>query len=787
VKKSIFIVVILTILSLVSFAQNREIYFKFSVHSRTELNKLTRIISIDNVQNKTVFAYANEKEFQNFLKLGYSYQILPNPSSLVEAKMASSREQMRNWDSYPTYDAYVSMMYQFAEDYPNLCEVESIGNTVNGRELLFAHISDNIESEEDEPEFMYTATMHGDELVGYVLMLRLIDYLLSNYGTDTQVTNLVNNLDIRINPLANPDGTFAGGNNTVNGAIRYNGNNIDLNRNFPDPEDGDHPDGNDWQPETVAMMNLADEHHFVLSANLHSGAEVVNYPWDTWQRRHADDDWWQTIAHQFADTAQGNSPYGYMTMLDDGTTNGYDWYSISGGRQDFMNYFEHCREMTLELSDTKMLPANELPDYWNFTKDSFLLYMGNALYGVRGVVTDENGNPLDALITVLNHDIDNSEVITDPEIGDYHRFLYPGNYDLQISAFGYLPQTFENINITMNDCLVLNAQLSQAQEVTISGIVSDSQTGEPLVAASVQLLNTTFNQILTNQNGYFEIENVPVGNYSVRISAENHGTLITEIFVTESVHTFNFQLQEMIYESFENGQFGSEWSFSGNANWFVDSGISYDGNHSARSGNIGDAQNSSLQITLSFTTASQISFWRKISSEAGYDFLKFYIDGIETDAWSGNRDWAEEIYNIPVGTHTLKWSYIKDQDVSFGSDCGWIDYFAYPSFSDIEGNSLSATNFKLQQNFPNPFRTSTTISFELSTEQNEQNEQQSISIYNIKGQRIKQLEIMNYELGINKISWDGKDQTGKQVQSGIYFYRMKKGNFEAVKKMIKIK
>ncbi|MCK4694266.1 MAG: hypothetical protein KAT74_00815, partial [Candidatus Cloacimonetes bacterium] len=257
-----------------------ETYFKFSITSRQELDKLSKIISIDNVKNLEVYAYANEKELSEFQKLGYSYTILSHPGTLYIPKMAFSREEMRDWDYYPTYETYVDIMYQFAIDYPSFCIVENIGYSVEGREILFAKISNNVDIEENEPEFLYTSTMHGDETTGYVLMLHLIDYLLSNYGIDPQVTNLIDEVEVWINPLANPDGTYHGGNNSVWGAIRYNVNGVDLNRNFPDPEDGPHPDGNEWQPETIVMMNLADEHNFVLSANFHSGEEVVNYPWD---------------------------------------------------------------------------------------------------------------------------------------------------------------------------------------------------------------------------------------------------------------------------------------------------------------------------------------------------------------------------------------------------------------------------------------------------------------------------------------------------------------------------
>ncbi len=97
--------------------------------------------------------------------------------------------------------AYVAMMNAFETNYPGLCDVFSIGTTVNGRQLLVAKISDNVVTDEAEPEFFYTSTMHGDEITGYVLMLRLIDSLLTAYSTSPRIANLVNNIEIYINPL----------------------------------------------------------------------------------------------------------------------------------------------------------------------------------------------------------------------------------------------------------------------------------------------------------------------------------------------------------------------------------------------------------------------------------------------------------------------------------------------------------------------------------------------------------------------------------------------------------
>ena len=456
--KQLYLFLFLILFNTSLFSQNNDHYFKFNINDRSEIQTLTKIISIDNVDGNTVFAYASDEEFLRFLMYHYEYEILSTPS-LINPKMSSSPDEIRNWNTYPTYEGYVAMMYQFQSTYPNLCKIDSIGPTVQGRALLFAKISDNISTKEAEPQFMYTATMHGDETAGYVLMLRLIDYLLTKYGTDPFVTNLVNNIEIWINPLANPDGTYYGGNHTVNNARRRNANNVDLNRNFPDPRVGPYPTG-PWQPETVAMMNIASLNNFVMSANFHGGAEVVNYPWDTWSRLTADNSWWVYVSRQYADTVHANSIPGYMTFLNNGITNGYAWYQIAGGRQDYMTYFQRGREYTIELSDTKLLPASQLPAHWNYNYKSFLHYINKVLYGITGTVTDSvTSNPVEAKVTVLSHDIDSSEVFADSLFGKYYRLIHGGTYSLQFSAPNYYSKTFTGVVANNDSTTILNVQL----------------------------------------------------------------------------------------------------------------------------------------------------------------------------------------------------------------------------------------------------------------------------------------------------------------------------------------
>jgi hypothetical protein len=447
-----------------AFGDSGEIYFKFAVTDKSEADLLTRIISIDNVRGGEVFAYANKKEFAAFLDLGLNYTILPHPGKLLDESklmMPDPNDAPGTvWNFYPTYQQYLDFMAAFAADHPDICRVDTIGYTVQDRLLLAVKISDNVSTEEGEPQFLYTSSIHGDETTGYVLMLHLIDYLLSGYGTDPRITEMIDSTEIYINPLANPDGTYHGGNNSVYGAQRYNANNVDLNRNYPDPADGPHPDGNAWQPETVAFMAFADTNHFVMSANFHGGTSVLNYPWDTWAKLTADDEWWKYVCREYVDTVHLYGPGSYYSGYDNGITNGYAWYRITGGRQDYMNYFQYCREVTNEISDIKLLPANQLLNYWEYNYRSLLNYIEEVNYGAQGTVTDSvTGEPLDAKLYIFGHDMDNSYVYSKLPSGTYSRLLYEGSYNISFSRAGYFSKLVQGVEIVNRQRTQMDVQL----------------------------------------------------------------------------------------------------------------------------------------------------------------------------------------------------------------------------------------------------------------------------------------------------------------------------------------
>lgn len=122
-------------------------------------------------------------------------------------------------------------------------------------------------------------------------------------------------------------------------------------------------------------------------------------------------------------------------------------------------------------------------------------------------------------------------------------------------------------------------------------------------------------------------------------------------------------------ESFEGGFIQEPFTTSGNSPWIIDS---YSGNYCVKSGSIKDNQKSVLAADID-TPSGWISFSRKVSCESDFDFLGFYIDGIEAGRWSGIHDWQEMNFQTTPGTHNFKWIYKKDSSDKQGDDAAWID------------------------------------------------------------------------------------------------------------------
>ncbi|KJH42997.1 zinc carboxypeptidase [Dictyocaulus viviparus] len=377
-------------------------------------------------------------------------------------------------------------------NYPNITYLYSIGKSVSGRELWVLVISDNPKEHEVlEPEVKYVGNMHGNEVVGRETLLYLIEVLCVNYGKNEYLTSLVNNQRIHIMPSMNPDGYEHGQpGDRVGYSGRANERNIDLNRNFPAmyPAHREDSGGGNPEPETEAVMKWLKQYPFVISANLHGGSLVANYPYDdsvtgedrpdginrasfiTLLVQSSDDKLFVLLAYRYARAHPRMWKTGRRCGLSadgdvflNGITNGANWYIITfnyykpfypcismfiehkrilryhlaGGMQDWQYIHTNAFEITVEMGCFKFPTNDMLPKLWIEHQFSLLSYLEMAHKGVYGLITDFNGKPVgNATVSVEQ----GKDVVT-TSMGEYWRILPPGKHQLTFEAVGSETET----------------------------------------------------------------------------------------------------------------------------------------------------------------------------------------------------------------------------------------------------------------------------------------------------------------------------------------------------------
>ena len=331
-------------------------------------------------------------------------------------------------EDYHTYETLTSELQGLAAKYPTLMTVTSAGKSVQGRDLWYVQITSNKLQTAVKPNLLYISSMHGDEVVGKELLIYFMRDLLASYGTDSRKTALVDHAVLFIMPSMNPDGTFL--------KERFNANGIDLNRNFPgmteDPFDPNRA------PETEAIIKLHKQYHFTLALNMHTGAVCFNIPWDSKANDgtdpFGDDKLISTLAHQYADANQPMHDVNQDSFTN-GVTYGYEWYQVLGGMQDWADFFQESTHATLELSDIKWPDYSTLPQFWSDNQESIMSYFEGGLVGFHLMVTDAQGNLLDAGVDM------GSATRTLHYHGYVNRPATGASQTVTVSATGLQPQT----------------------------------------------------------------------------------------------------------------------------------------------------------------------------------------------------------------------------------------------------------------------------------------------------------------------------------------------------------
>jgi hypothetical protein len=677
----------------------------------------------------------SDEGYQKVLSLGYSAEIMT-----TSAQMAANLGNVDDINGYRTYAEALTELQQIAAAHPDICKLIDIGDS-RGKQYYDAgnnnysnyqyniwalKVSDNVNLEEDEPGIYYFGAHHAREPLSTEVAFYVLNYLVDNYGTNTEVTANINSKEIWFVPMVNPDGHEIVLNqintdwrknicdNDGNGSLTPGSwaypDGVDLNRNYAwgwggqgtsfDPTDITYCGPTAFsEPETQSIRDLLFQNQFVAGISYHTYSELVLWPYGYTDGIYAPD---QTALSALG-TAMGNAIPG---LSGGHYTPQVCWqlYPCSGVTDDYAYGKHGIFAYTVELGQEFIPPANEVYQITEDNLEAAMILLNRVNKStLTGHITDaDTGEPVVAEIYV--NGVDNTGQPRDPyksnqDFGTYYRLLVNGNYSVTFSAYGYLSQTFNAVNINNVGQTILDVALVAAQVLSVTGTVTDADNGNPISGAMIQVIGAPIEPVYTNGNGEYVISEIYENAYSFKVYALDYATLIQEVTVNQPNTVANFQLTYSTAVSFETGTFGTGWTFSGNANWTIDNSNAWDGSYSAKSGNIGDDQTTTLSITMTTVSSGTISFYRKVSSEATYDFLQFYVDNTMKNEWSGEMDWAEFSYSVPAGTHTFKWVYTKDVYVASGSDCGWIDFINFPPTATVnalagpDGNICENTTF----------------------------------------------------------------------------------------------
>lgn len=212
--------------------------------------------------------------------------------------------QLGSMGGFFTYTELLAILDNMATQFPNLITVkQQIGTStsVEGRPIYWLKISDNPSTDEPEPEILYTALHHAREAASISQMVFYMYYLLENYGTNPEITALINNTEMYFVPCVNPDGYIQNETTDPNGGGMWRKNmrnnndgtfGIDLNRNYGHQwaydDFGSSPMSNDdtyrgpsafSEPETQAVKAFCEQHNFKIALNYHSYSDMLIYPW----------------------------------------------------------------------------------------------------------------------------------------------------------------------------------------------------------------------------------------------------------------------------------------------------------------------------------------------------------------------------------------------------------------------------------------------------------------------------------------------------------------------------
>lgn len=333
---------------------------------------------------------------------------------------------------------------------------------------------------------------------------------------------------------------------------------------------------------------------------------------------------------------------------------------------------------------------------------------------------------------------------------------------------------FTIANVTIDDATG-NANNSLDPGETVNILIPTTNSGHADALNTEGTLSSACPYITINNGGY-SFNTLTVGsvvNAVFNITIHSNTPIGTNVDLDYSVVSGSYSAQKTFYkvvgivdENFESGDLTHfSWQSTGsNLPWIVTTENPYEGLYCSKSGAIADNQQSIMAVTMNVLVDDSISFYRKVSSEATYDFLAFFIDDTKKEEWSGELAWGRVVYPVTAGTHTFKWRYQKDYMATGGSDAAWVDFVVFPPVDLATGIQpapfVSSGSFNI---YPNPATQNFQVDYNLN-----QTSPVKISLSDATGRLVRIIEQKE-----NTFPGDHTLQVGTDdLNPGLYFINM---------------
>ena len=297
---------------------------------------------------------------------------------------------------YHTYSEINTEIHALASAYPAIAKVISLGQSIEGRELWAIKISDNAAQDEEEPTVVLTGAHHAREWISVDTPFLIAKYLLDKYDTNAQIKDYVDNAEIWIIPMVNPDGhqysvssdRLWRKNRRNNGDGSYG---VDLNRNYAKEWGGAGSSGDTFsetyrgpapfsEPESQACRDFLQQIEPDALISYHSYSQLVLFPWGYTNSPAPDKALLQSLANTLASKIKAVHGKTYTPEQSSSL------YLASGDTTDWLYWLLGVPAFTIELRPSSMFPGFKLPE--SEIQPTFEENLPAALYLIEWVIAN---------------------------------------------------------------------------------------------------------------------------------------------------------------------------------------------------------------------------------------------------------------------------------------------------------------------------------------------------------------------------------------------------------------